>query len=107
MQPLLGSGATINVLHSALDAGNPVKLSAGVMPLAPAAESRDHAEDQAEPVLCVHLQRGRCSDCGGDSVSLVRTAAQPDHCRRRDEPEFRLGHHQCLATAESEAVIMR
>jgi hypothetical protein len=32
-------------------------------------------------------------------------AAQPAHCRRRDEPELRLGHLQWLAAAESETVI--
>ena len=40
---------------------------------------------------------------GGGALPLLRLATQPDHCRRCDEPEFRLGHQQRLATAESEA----
>ena len=42
----------------------------------------------------------------GRALSVLRPAAQPDHRRRRDEPEFRLGHHQRPAAAEGEAVII-
>jgi H+-transporting ATPase len=38
-------------------------------------------------------------------VNGAMIAAQPDHCRRGDEHELRLGHQQRLAAAESETVI--
>ena len=53
----------------------------------------------------VPLQRAGYSRGGGGALSVFRLAAQPDHCRRRDEPEFRLGHQHRLAAAERESVI--
>jgi len=41
----------------------------------------------------------------GGALPVFRLAAQPDHCRCRDEPEFRLGHQQCLEAAECDTVI--
>jgi len=40
----------------------------------------------------------------GGALPVLRVAAQPDHCRRRDEPEFRLGHQQRPAAAEGKTV---
>ena len=34
------------------------------------------------------------------TLSIFRRASQPDHCRRRNEPKFRLCHHECLAAAK-------
>ena len=41
----------------------------------------DHAHHPAEPVLGLHLQRGRHSDCRRRAVSRVRSSAEPNHCR--------------------------
>ena len=38
------------------------------------------------------------------ALSILRRAAQSHHRRRGDEPEFRLGHHECAAVAPSEVV---
>ena len=63
-------------------------------------QSRHHAEHPAESVLRLSLQRAGHSGGGGRALPVLRLAAQPDHCRRRDEPEFRFGHQQRLAAAE-------
>ena len=52
----------------------------------------------------VPLQRAGYSR-GGGALSVFRLAAQADHCRRRYEPEFRLGHQHRLAAAERKSVI--
>jgi Heavy metal binding domain len=49
--------------------------------------------------ICAHHARGLV---GG--LAVLRLAAQPDHCRRRDEPEFHLAHQQRLVAAEDETV---
>ena len=53
----------------------------------------------AESRLCVSLQRAGHPGGSGRALPVLRLAAQPDHCRRCDEPEFRLGHQQCPAPA--------
>ena len=40
----------------------------------------------------------------GLALSVFRRAPQPDHCRRRHEPEFRLRHRERFAAAEGEVV---
>ena len=67
-------------------------------------QSRHHGEHPAEPVLRLSLQCAGYSGGGGGALPVLRLAAQPDHCRRRDEPEFRLGHQQRLAAAKSETI---
>jgi len=51
------------------------------------------------------LQRTGYSNSSGGALPVLWLAAQSNHCRRRDEFEFRLGHRQRLAATESEALI--
>ena len=67
-------------------------------------ESRHHVEHPAEPGLRFSLQRIGHSDRGRSALPVLRFAAQPDHCRSRDESEFSLGHQQRSKAAESETV---
>jgi len=69
-------------------------------------QPRHHAEHSPEPVLRLSLQYTGHSGGGRGALSVLWPAAQPDHCRRRDEPEFRLGHQQRLATAEHQVVVI-
>ena len=64
-------------------------------------QPRHHAEHPAKSVLRLSLQRAGYSPGGGRALPVLRLAAQSDHCRRRDEPEFRLGHRQRIAAEES------
>ncbi len=57
------------------------------------------AQHPAEPVFCVCLQHGGHSYCGWCPVSGVRLAVEPDDSRGGYEPEFRVGHWQCTASA--------
>jgi hypothetical protein len=52
------------------------------------------AEHPAESFLRVRLQRSRHSHRGRFALSIFRFAAEPDDCRRGDEPELGLGNHQ-------------
>ena len=67
-------------------------------------QPRDDAEYPGKPVLRFSLQRAGYSLGGGCALPVLRLIAQSDHCRRRDEPELRVGHRQRVAAAESEAV---
>ena len=50
-----------------------------------------------KPALRLPLQRAGYSFGSRRALSILRHTSQPDHCWRRDEPEFRLGHRQCAA----------
>jgi len=67
--------------------------------------SRATMGTSARTCFRLFLQRARNSGGGWGAVPVFRFAAQPDHCRCRHEPEFRYGHRQRLAAAESEVVM--
>ena len=58
---------------------------------------RDGRQHEAEPCLRLSLQRYRRADRRRRAVSGLRSVAQPDDRGIGDEPEFRLGRHQCAA----------
>jgi P-type Cu+ transporter len=64
-----------------------------------AAEPGDDAEHPAEPVLCVHLQRGGCADRGGCAVPGAGDAAEPHDRRGGDELQFGVGDRECVAAS--------
>ncbi len=51
-------------------------------------QPRHHAQHPGKSVLRISLQRAGYSIGGGGALPILWLAAQPDHCRRRDEPEF-------------------
>ena len=68
-------------------------------------QSRHDEQHSAEPRLRLSLQCAGDSGGGGGALPVLRLAAQSDHCRCRDEPEFRLSNQQRPAPAESKTLI--
>ncbi|MDA1050479.1 MAG: hypothetical protein O3C40_08360 [Planctomycetota bacterium] len=68
--------------------------------LEPLEASAAKLQEDGETAMFVAID----GDPAGVLYPFLRLAAQPDHCRCRDEPEFRRGHQQHPATAEREAV---
>jgi hypothetical protein len=66
--------------------------------------SRATMRNIRENLFFAFLYNALGTDSGGGALSVLRLAAQPDHCRRRNEPEFRLGHSQRLTASEDETM---
>lgn len=60
----------------------------------PAALARDRTQHLAEPRIRVRLQLSRHSHRGLGAVPVLRSAAEPVDCCRRDEPFFGVRHRQ-------------
>jgi cation transport ATPase len=58
------------------------KTTSGPLPQAMALSPSHHADDQAEPLLGIHLQRRRHSDCGGCAVPVHGLVALANHRER-------------------------
>ena len=66
--------------------------------------ARHNAKCEAEPVLCLRLQRPWSTDCGGRALSVLRYPAVPHFCWCRDGHELRFGCDERAAAAPGEAL---